>query len=82
MNPKTSKLDKTRTVGCKRSHLLVAFTLALLLPGICLDAVFGAEQPANLPNIIVILVDDLGCGDLSANGASDLQTPHIDPSLS
>ncbi len=30
------------------------------------------------PNILMILVDDLGYGDLSSYGAKDLQTPHID----
>lgn len=30
------------------------------------------------PNMLVILVDDLGYGDLSSYGATDLQTPHID----
>ncbi len=30
------------------------------------------------PNILVILVDDLGYGDLSSYGATDLKTPHID----
>ncbi len=30
------------------------------------------------PNIIMILVDDLGYGDLSCYGAKDLQTPNID----
>ncbi len=34
------------------------------------------------PNIIFILVDDLGYGDLSIMGADDLQTPHIDNLLS
>ena len=30
------------------------------------------------PNIIVILVDDLGYGDLSSYGAKDLETPNVD----
>ena len=35
------------------------------------------EQPPQ-PNIVVILVDDLGYGDLSCYGAEDLRTPAID----
>ena len=30
------------------------------------------------PNLLVILVDDLGYGDLSSYGAEDLKSPHID----
>jgi arylsulfatase A-like enzyme len=35
-------------------------------------------QDLEKPNIIVILVDDLGYGDLSINGGTDIHTPHID----
>ena len=33
---------------------------------------------AKKPNILVIIVDDLGYGDLSSYGATDLKSPHID----
>ena len=33
---------------------------------------------ARKPNVVVILVDDLGYGDLSCYGATDLRSPHID----
>ena len=34
--------------------------------------------PAEKPNLLVIMVDDLGYGDLSVYGAPDLKSPHID----
>jgi arylsulfatase A-like enzyme len=45
------------------------------------EAVDGGAQDlpaAPRPNILVILLDDLGYGDLSCFGASDLQSPAID----
>ena len=49
---------------------------ALALPGSACrtDKAAGDKQP----NIIFILVDDLGYGDLSSYGAEDLRTQHID----
>ena len=38
----------------------------------------NAEETSSKPNIIVIYLDDLGYGDLSSYGATELQTPHID----
>lgn len=40
-----------------------------------------AEKSQTRPNVLVILVDDLGYGDLSSYGATDLKSPHIDALL-
>jgi len=36
------------------------------------------QSSGRKPNVVVILVDDLGYGDLSSYGATDLQSPNID----
>ncbi len=45
---------------------------------VCLFFLTGALGAAEQPNIIVIMADDLGYGDLSCYGATALQTPAID----
>lgn len=37
-----------------------------------------AENSPSKPNIVIIYLDDLGYGDLSSYGATELQTPNID----
>lgn len=41
-------------------------------------ALFSKLPAAEAPNIIVIIADDLGYGDLSCYGATELKTPNID----
>ena len=41
------------------------------------SATLVAALPSR-PSAIIILADDMGYGDLAANGASDVQTPHLD----
>ena len=53
-----------------KSVLIALAAIALAASGFCSEPVKA--------NILCILVDDLGYGDLSCMGATDLQTPHID----
>ena len=50
---------------------------ALLLPLLLLASPAIAASPAR-PNILVIIADDLGYGELSCQGNSQIPTPHID----
>lgn len=43
---------------------------------VCLTATFATAT--DKPNVLLILVDDLGYGDLSCYGATDLKSPNID----
>ena len=52
-------------------HLLTAVIVAQILAGVSATA----EQR---PNVIFIVVDDLGYGELGCYGGKDIPTPHID----
>ena len=43
-----------------------------------LNSILPAADPGRLPNIVLIVVDDLGYGDLGAYGGDVIQTPTID----
>ena len=51
--------------------------IASLLPVVGLQAA-ESTQPNARPNIVVIMADDCGYGDLSSYGAKAVPTPHID----
>ncbi|MCY3565855.1 MAG: sulfatase-like hydrolase/transferase, partial [Gammaproteobacteria bacterium] len=57
-----------------RSSIATLVVLALCLP----LAAFAQDADPPRPNIIVVFVDDLGYGDLSAFGATAIDTPNID----
>lgn len=55
-----------------RIKFLVSLLLLLLLVG-C-----SSNEESPMPNVIIILTDDQGWGDLNVNGNSNINTPHID----
>ncbi len=57
----------------KSRCVCAAATVVLLLFG-CL----ATAAPTTRPNIIFVLVDDMGYADLGCYGAKDIRTPHID----
>lgn len=61
-------MKQTITSNVTGSLVAVAFLLALA----------SDVQATDKPNVIVILADDLGYGDLSCYGADDIATPNID----
>ena len=52
----------------------------LLLTSLCCMAASGAygQATAERPNVILLVADDLGYGDLSCYGAERVSTPRVD----
>ena len=67
MNNKNTRRDFLKVSGAGAASLILGAPLLV-----------QAQAKGTKPNVLLILVDDLGYGDLSSYGATDLYTPHID----
>ncbi len=57
--------------------MVVVGSSSSLLPRIWQQAAL-AESPERAPNVVLILVDDLGYGELGGYGGTEIPTPHLD----
>jgi Sulfatase len=66
-----------RSFAQKPRAMLITLTVLLFSPLVTLRAAEPAAAPRR-PNLIYILLDDAGYGDLGCYGQKTLLTPHID----
>jgi arylsulfatase A-like enzyme len=70
-------MDAARTRPARRGSILAALALVVALgASACSDR--GGTSSASTPNVLFVLADDLGYGDLGSYGNADAHTPNLD----
>ena len=60
-----------------RNYLTCTLLAPLLNPAVAWSKESKKEQQVQRPNVIIILADDLGYGDLECYGAKNVETPNV-----
>src|SRR5208283_211510 len=69
---------KTAMTRCRSMGLAFLLSLSFILEGQFVPVCRGEEPAPRKPNIILIVVDNLGYGDIGVHGCQDIATPHLD----
>lgn len=66
-------------MNTRRKNFLWLLVIAVIaFPFACSQKASDAREEEKKPNIVLIYVDDLGYGDVSCYGATEIETPNID----
>lgn len=72
----THSSEPSHWLKLRSTPLVVSALLTILL--LTLTTQSSSAEPPARPNIVFIMVDDMGYGDLPAYGATDVRTPNLD----